>query len=278
MPTPGVAPRKDARYADIRRRALDPRREPLPTRVEDVPDLPPGAVHALDEGLTTLDLTLTPEARQAIDGHARLLLAWTSSINLTAIRDPEAVATAHILDSLTAVEVLAARGVGRFLDLGSGGGYPGLPLAAALPAERALLVEPIAKKARFLDTVIAATGLTATVEAAAIRSEALAADPRHRNQWPAVTARAVAPLADLVELAFPLLAPGGILVAWKRGDLADEVAAAQRAMNALGGGSLEGEPVFVPGLDGHVLIVVTRRGRVPDAYPRDPSVRRRRPW
>ena len=226
----------------------------------------------------TLDLTLTPDARQAIEGHARLLLAWTSSINLTAIRDPEAVATAHIVDSLTAVEVLAARGIGRFLDLGSGGGYPGLPLAAALPAERALLVEPIAKKARFLETVIAATGLTATVEAAAIRSEALAADPRHRDQWPAVTARAVAPLAELVELAFPLLAPGGILVAWKRGDLADEVAAAQRAMNALGGGSLEGEPVFVPGLDGHVLIVVTRRGRVPDAYPRDPSVRRRRPW
>ena len=278
MPTPGVAPRKDARYADIRRRALDPRREPLPTRVEDVPDLPPGAVHALDEGLAALDLTLTPVTRRAIEGHARLLLAWTSSINLTAIRDPQAVATAHIVDSLTAVEVLAAHGIGRFLDLGSGGGYPGLPLAAALPAERALLVEPIAKKARFLETVIASTGLTGTVEAAAIRAEALAADPRHRNQWPAVTARAVAPLADLVELAFPLLAPGGILIAWKRGDIADEVAAAQRAMHALGGGSLEGEPVFVAGLDGHVLVVVTRRGRVPDAYPRDPSVRRRRPW
>ena len=164
MPTPGVAPRKDARYADIRRRALDPRREPLPTRVEDVPDLPPGAVHALDEGLAALDLTLTLETRRAIEGHARLLLAWTSSINLTAIRDPEVVATAHIVDSLTAVEVLAAHGIGRFLDLGSGGGYPGLPLAAALPAARALLVEPIAKKARFLETVIASTGLTGTVE------------------------------------------------------------------------------------------------------------------
>ena len=278
MPTPGVAPRKDARYADIRRRALDPRREPLPTRVEDVPPLPPSAIHALDAGVAALDLTLTPEARLAIEGHARLLLAWTQSINLTAIRDPDAVATAHIVDSLTAVEVFAARGIDRFLDLGSGGGYPGLPLAAALPAERALLVEPIAKKARFLEAVIAATGLTGTVEAAAVRSEALAADPRHRGRWPAVTARAVASLAELVELSFPLLAPGGILVAWKRGDLADEVAAAQRAMTALGGGSIEGEPVFVPGLDGHVLVVVTRRGHVPDAYPRDPGARRRRPW
>jgi Predicted S-adenosylmethionine-dependent methyltransferase involved in bacterial cell division len=88
----------------------------------------------------------------------------------------------------------------------------------------------------------------------------------------------VAALPELVELAFPLLAPGGFLVAWKRGELADEVAATQRAMNALGGGSLEGVPVEVPGLAGHVLVVATRRGHVPAAYPRDPGARRRRPW
>jgi len=277
MPT-GVAPREDARHADMRRRALVPAREPLPTRVEDVPPLPPAAVGTLDSGLAALGIELSAEARQAIDGHARLLLAWTSSINLTAIRDPEAVATAHIVDSLTALPILAARGIDRFLDLGSGGGYPGLPLAAALPAERALLVEPIGKKVRFLETVVTATGLEATVEAAACRAEALAADPEHRGQWPAVLARAVAGLPELVELAFPLLAPGGCLVAWKSGDLANEVTAAQRAMAALGGGSLEGVPVDLPGLEGHVLVVVTRRGHVPVTYPRDPGVRRRKPW
>ena len=278
MPTPGVAPREDARYADIRRRALDLRREPLPTRVEDLPPLPSSAIRALDAGLDALDLRLEAGARQAIEDHARLLLAWTGSINLTAIREPDAVATAHIVDSLSAVGVLRAHGIDRFLDLGSGGGYPGLPLAAVLPAERALLVEPIGKKARFLETVIEATGSSATVEAAAVRVEALAADADHRGRWPCVTARAVASLAELVELAFPLLSPGGILVAWKRGDLVDEVAAGQRAMAALGGGTLEGVPVLVPGLDGHVLVVATCRGRVPDAYPRDPGARRRRPW
>ena len=97
----------------------------------------------------------------------------------------------------------------------------GCPLAAALPAARALLVEPIAKKARFLTTAIEATGLAGTVEAAAVRSEDLAADPRHRGRWPAVTARAVAALPELVELAVPLLAPDGVLVAWKRGDPSD---------------------------------------------------------
>ena len=138
--------------------------------------------------------------------------------------------------------------------------------------------DPVGKKARFLSTAIAATGLQATVEAAAVRAEALAVDDRHRGRWPAVTARAVGSLPDLVELAFPLLRPGGVLVAWKRGDIDAELAAAESAAVALGGGSLEIRPVDVAGLHGHCLVLATARGRVPDAYPRDPAVRRRRPW
>jgi 16S rRNA (guanine527-N7)-methyltransferase len=257
---------------------VDRPREPLPTRVEATPDLPPAYDAALEAGLDALALTLTPAARAAIDGHARLLLAWTSAINLTAIREPAAVAVAHVVDSLTAVALMRERGISRFVDLGSGGGYPGIPLAAIVPAERALLLEPIAKKASFLSTVAAATGLESTVEAAAVRAEALATDPRHRGRWPAVTARAVAGLAELVELAFPLLAPGGCLIAWKRGDIAGETAAADRAIAALGGGSIVVRPVDVAGLDGHRLVIAKARGRVPSAYPRDPGVRRRRPW
>ena len=79
-------------------------------------------------------------------------------------------------------------------------------------------------------------------------------------------------------IGWPLLAPGGCLVAWKRGDLAPELAAAERAIAALGGGSLEVRPVEVEGLAGHCLVVATARGRVPSAYPRDPAARKRRPW
>ena len=74
------------------------------------------------------------EQRTAIDNHVRLLLAWNRSINLTAVRDPEEVALAHVIDSLTAVTFLRERGIDRFVDLGSGGGFPGVPLAIALPA------------------------------------------------------------------------------------------------------------------------------------------------
>ncbi len=257
---------------------MDRPREPLPTRVQDTPDLPAAYEAALDAGLRALSQPLSPTARAAIDGHARLLLAWTEAINLTAIREPGQVALAHVVDSLSGAAVLRERAVDRFIDLGSGGGYPGIPIAAALPAARALLLEPVAKKAAFLSVVAAATGLDSTVEAAPLRAEALADDGRHRGRWPAVTVRAVGNLADLVEIAFPLLAPGGILVAWKRGHLAAELAAAERAMDALGGGTIEVRPVDVEGLDGHRLVIATTHGRVPPGYPRDPAARKRRPW
>ena len=257
---------------------MDRKREPLPTRVEETASLVRGYDDALEAGLAALPMTLTPGARGAIEGHVRLLLAWTSAINLTGIRDPALVAIAHVVDSLAAVPILRDRGVDRFVDLGAGGGFPGVPIAAALPAARALLLEPIRKKAAFLSTAAAATGLASTVEVAPVRAEALATDTRHRGRWPAVTARAVASLADLVELAFPILKPGGILVAWKRGDLEREWAAGERAIAAMGGGTLSRRPVDVPGLEGHCLIVATVNGTAPAGYPRDPAARKNRPW
>ena len=213
-------------------------REPLPTHVRDTPPLPSGYDDALVAVLEALGLPLDPAARAAIDGHLRLLLAWTAAINLTAVRDPVTAATAHVLDSLSAVPLLRRHGIDRYVDLGSGGGLPGVPIAAALPATEALLVESVGKKARFLEVAVDAVGLADRVAVEPVRAEALAADPDHRSAWPAVTVRAVAGLAELIELAFPLLRPGGILVAWKRGELVEELAAGRRAATALGGGTV----------------------------------------
>lgn len=160
-----------------------------------------------------------------------------------------------------------------------------MPLAIALPARTALLVESTGKKARFLETAVAAVAPAdddpapgATIAVAGVRAEVLARDPANRGAWPCVIARAVAALPDLVELALPLLRPGGVLVAWKRGDLAAELAAGRRALAALGGGRLETRPVRVAALAGHALVVVTASGPAPVAYPRDPAARARRPW
>ena len=207
----------------------------------------------------------------------RLLLAWTAAINLTAIREPSDVARLHVLDSLAALPVLRARSITRLLDLGSGGGLPGLPLAAALDSDRALLVDSVVKKVRFLETVIRATGLERRVAAEASRAEVLAQDPRDRGAWPAVTARAVASLAELVELGLPLVAPGGVLIAWKRSPLDDELAAAGPALRALRAGQVEVIGSGIPGLGDHVLVVVPRGGTIDARFPRDPAERRRHP-
>jgi 16S rRNA (guanine527-N7)-methyltransferase len=280
--TPGAAPGRP-REARPTGGCLDRPREPLPTRVEDLPPLPGAFDDALDPGLRALGFELAPEARRIIGDHVRLLLAWNGAINLTSVREPASIAIRHVVDSLAAVPLLLSRRIGgaridALLDLGSGGGFPGIPLAAAIPTARAALVESVGKKAAFLATVVEATGLAPRVSVASARSEELARDPLHRERWPVVTVRAVGGLDELVELAFPLLVPGGMLVAWKGGDIVDETAAALRAVTAMGGGRVEALPVRVGGLEGHRLVVVTKRGRTADGYPRDPAARRRRPW
>ena len=252
-------------------------REPLPTHVRDTPPLPPEYNATLRRGLADLDLDLEEAARAAIDRHVRLLLAWTEAINLTAIRDPAAVARNHVVDSLAAVDLLRRRRIGRLLDLGSGGGFPGVPLAAALPSLEVTLLDPVAKKTRFLATVAEETRLAPSLLVLTSRAESLARGTG-RGRWPAVAARAVGSLADLIELAFPLLAANGALIAWKRGDIQGELDTSRRAIDALGGGTLDVHDVHVNGLVGHRLVVATRTGAVPAAFPRDPGVRRRRPW
>jgi 16S rRNA (guanine527-N7)-methyltransferase len=257
--------------------ALDRPRVPLPTRVDGLPPLPQDFPAAPPGGLGPVGSGLRDAPRPAIDTHVRLLLAWTAAINLTAIRDPVDVARLHVLDSLAAVPHLRARGLTRVLDLGSGGGFPGIPLAVALGADRALLVDSVGKKIQFLRAVIAAAGLERRIAAEPERAAVIARDRRDREAWPVVTARAVTSLGELVEIGLPLVAPGGVLVAWKRGPVDGEVGAADGALRALRAGRPEVVDAGVPGLDGHCLVIVPRAGPIDVRFPRDPAERRRRP-
>lgn len=274
--TPGAASR-DGLGIRPQEGALDRPRGPLPTRVSDLPPLPDAYGLTLDDGLRALGIDLSGRARAAIDGHVRMLLAWNEAINLTAIRDPAEIARLHVLDSLAAVPLLGDLGARRLLDLGAGGGFPGLPLAAAVDAERALLVDSVGKKARFLAAAIEAVGLAGTVAAEQARGEHLALDPRDREAWPVVTARAVASLAELVEVALPLVAPGGVLIAWKGPSAEAEIEAARPTLHTLRAGSVRVVGAGVPGLPDHRLVVVARGGPIDPCFPRDPAERRRRP-
>ena len=257
---------------------LSRRREPLPTRVDDLPPLPLEYARALDDALAELHLTLDADSRRAIDDHVRLLLAWNDAINLTAIREPQAIALRHVADSLAAIPLLRERRVDGLVDLGSGGGFPGIPIAAALPATRVLLVDSVGKKTAFLDTVAQATRLAPRLSVATARAEALAAQREHRERWPAVATRAVGSVAETIELGFPLLRVGGIAVAWKGRLSAEEMDAARHAADEMGRATLEIVPVTVRGLDDHVLVIATKHAPTPQRFPRDPAERRRRPW
>ena len=144
------------------------------------------------------------------------------------------------------------------------------------PPRRALLVDSVAKKTRFLGAAVDGLGLAGRVEAFTGRAEELAADRRHRDRWPAVVARAVGSLAEVVEIGLPLVAPGGLLIAWKRGDLGPELGAVEATLAALGGGPTSIVPTDPElGLEGHVLIVTAKAGPTRAGYPRDPATRRR---
>lgn len=202
---------------------------------------------------------LTDAEVALLTAHLRLLDAWNVAINLTRISDPQERATRHLLDSLVAaphIERLLPNG-GKIADLGSGGGFPGVPLAARLLTRHdnlsLTLIESIGKKARFLEAVAAASGLAPRLRVAHSRAEDLA---RSGVRFDLITARAVAPLSELIRLSAPLLAPTGSLVAWKRAG-ADWDAEYATAGSFVGAAAIEVIPLDVEALAGALLVRVT---------------------
>lgn len=210
-------------------------------------------------------------------GEARRLIALLGAVadqpqNLTRITDPDDAVERHLLDSLSGLLVPSLREAPRILDLGSGAGFPGLPLAVARPDAIVTLVESERSKAGWLR--VAARDLP-NVEVVGERSEDLAR--RERGAWPVVVARAVAPLPVLLELAAPLLAEGGTLVAWRarRHPEEERRAALAAAALALAPGPVHSVPLAGPGA--RHLHEYRRAGIVPGRFPRRPGRAAKRP-
>ena len=227
--------------------------------------LPPTERETLDELARQLAAASLPELSAAetaiLTAHLRLLDAWNPAINLTRVSDPLERATRHLLDSLVAaphIERLLPGGRGKIADLGSGGGFPGVPLAARLLLRHAeismTLVESIGKKARFLEAVTAASRLAPRLRVAHARAEDLAHGGGVR--FDLITARAIAPLSELIRLAAPILTPTGSLLAWKRAGEGWD-AELSTASSFIGSSAIEVIPVNVAALEGALLVRVT---------------------
>lgn len=192
--------------------------------------------------------------------------------NLSSVRDLDDAVSVHIIDSLSGLLVPEVRSASVMVDLGSGGGFPGLVLAASLPASSVTLVESEGRKADWLRR---AGARFPNVRVVPDRSENLAREERGR--YPLVTARALGALPVVMELAAPLMAPGGALVAWRGRRDADDPAAAKRAGDVLGlAPACDMDVTPFPGVSRY-FSVWTKVADTPDRYPRRPGMAAKRP-
>lgn len=221
---------------------------------------------------------LPADFAERAEAYAALLLRANQRLNLTRITEPYEVACLHLLDAVAEISLLDTTGARSAVDLGSGGGIPGIPLAIARPDVRWLLVDAVGKKAAAMQQFVDALDL-ANVSVIAERAETLGQSSDHRERHDLVAARACASLPVLAELAMPLLAIGGTLLAWK-GPLTEddeEVRRGRAALEILGGDVTGIRPAGPTVLEGHTFVVANKRRPTPPRYPRRPGEPSRRP-
>ncbi|HHX64895.1 MAG TPA: 16S rRNA (guanine(527)-N(7))-methyltransferase RsmG [Chloroflexi bacterium] len=247
----------------------------------------------LREGAKDLGLTLSPGHIDQFERYYQELRAWNQRFNLTAITGYQEVQIKHFLDSLTCL-LAFPRGAGDdsipdtvpvqigsrslwCVDVGSGAGFPGLPIKIMLPEAEVTLIEATGKKVTFLQHMVRVLGLE-HVNVLRARAEEVGRLPEHRERYDIVVARAVAHLGVLAEYCLPLLRVGGRMIAPKGEEADKEAEAAGRAVEVLGGRLVGVKPVHLPGIDSErYLVVVDKVGKTPDDYPRRTGIPSKRP-
>jgi 16S rRNA (guanine527-N7)-methyltransferase len=201
-----------------------------------------------------------------------LVTQWSTRLRLTGVRTPAERARVLIRETLAVLPCLPVRGM--LIDLGSGAGIPGIPLAVVRPEVHVVLVDASRNKAGFLQVAVRELALE-NAEVVHGRAEVLGHDPRHRERYDVVTARALAPLRVLAEYALPLLKVGGAGVFPKGRSVEQEVAAASRSLRILGG---EADVRMVASAEQTSPVIFVRKiTSTPSAYPRRPGVPSRHP-
>ncbi len=233
----------------------------------------------LYEHARALGLDLTSVQQEQFEAYCRLLIEWNERFNLTGITEYTDVQLKHFLDSLSAAPYLldGANQRKTMIDVGAGAGFPGVPLAIALPNLDVTLLEATLKKVQFLDTLVRELGLT-NARALHGRAEEVARQSRAREAYDWSVARALAPMRTLVEYTLPFVRVGGTLIAYKAVAAAEETRAAERGIKTLGGRVREIVPVKLGDLeDVRHLILIDKVAHTPKTYPRAGGLPRSKP-
>ena len=231
-----------------------------------------------------LHFELSPPQLAAFQTYADELCAWNEKFNLTAIRDLAGIQVKHFLDSLSLLRALQPRATesgpwtpdyglrAKLIDVGTGAGFPGLPLKIIYPQIQLTLVEATGKKVRFCEHMVEKLKLSG-VNVVKARAEEVGQDPAHREQYDWAVARAVAEMPALAEYLLPLVRRGGHALAQKGEGAPAETHAAAAAVKRMGGELEQLIPVELPGIvETRYLVVFKKIAATPPAYPRRPGV------
>ncbi len=224
-----------------------------------------------------LGIQLSTPQLNALQWYENELIDWNSRHNLTTIKDPEQIRVKHFLDSLTCLLVMDDIPLEDIVDVGTGAGFPGIPLKIIKPETRLTLIESVGKKARFCQHVVSSLGLE-DVEVIHDRVETIGRKPEYRQRYKWAIARAVAVLPTLVEYLLPLLRINGTMIAMKGEDAPAEAHDAEYATSIMGGHFRKLFNVTLPGVaEERYLVLIDKIATTPDVYPRRVGVPRKRP-
>jgi 16S rRNA (guanine527-N7)-methyltransferase len=231
----------------------------------------------IQDTLNVTGIRLLPSQVKAFQVFEEELMCWNEKFNLTAIRDSEGIRTKHFLDSLTAFSEIGLPFSGKIIDIGTGAGFPGIPIKIVAPHARLTLVESVGKKAQFCQHMVEVLGLE-NVEVLTSRAEDLGMPGRHREKYDWAVARAVASMPVLAEYLLPLVKVGGAILAQKGESAHVEVQSAQNAIRVLGGKLRRISQVTLPGVvDERFLVVIEKQAATPSQYPRRAGIPAKKP-
>ncbi len=223
----------------------------------------------LTENLDTLAIPYTKEQLSALEQYAALLVEWNQKMNLTAITSPDGIAVLHFADSLTLMKSLSLSDGARVLDVGTGAGFPAIPLKIFCPQADLTMMDSLNKRLTFLSQVLGDLSLKGTLLHA--RAEEAAHQSNMREQFDVVTARAVAALPVLCEYCLPFVKVGGIFAAMKGPSCKEELDAAQSAIAKLGGKIERVDEYTLSDGSRRFIAIIRKEKTTEDKYPRHGS-------
>lgn len=224
--------------------------------------------HLLESKVKELSLVLNERQKKQFEDYYRILVEWNNVMNLTAITEYEEVIEKHFIDSLSIVNVIDFCKVYDVIDIGTGAGFPGIPLKIVFPEIQITLLDSLKKRVNFLNEVIVHLGLT-DIHAVHGRAEDYAKQKEYREQYDLCVSRAVANLSTLSEYCLPYVKIHGFFIPYKSGDIDDELQKSERAVNILGGSVNEVIRFQLPGTDINRSFVKIRKIKsTAKKYPR----------